>query len=63
LVFVLGGCIEKLINDVIRGYAIAFSCEIDNDAVAKHRLGQRGDIFQRDVWSAMNESASLCAED
>ena len=63
LVFVRGGDFEQAIDDVVGGDAVALGGEIHDEAMAKHRLGQCADIFERDVRPAVDESAGLCAED
>src|SRR6266566_331731 len=59
LVFV-GGCdIEQSVDNLVRGNAIAFGGEIDDQAMSQHGLGQRADVLQRDVWTAVDERAGL----
>ena len=59
LVFVRGGDFEQVIDDVIRRDAVAFGRKIDDQPVPQHGLGQRLDVFHRDVRPSTDQRAGL----
>ena len=46
LVFVRGGDVEQLVDEVVGRDAFAFGGEIHNEPMPQHRLGQGLDVFQ-----------------
>ncbi len=62
LVFVRGGGVDELVDDLIAGDAVAFRREIHDDAVAQHRLGEGSNVFERYVRPAINQRTGFRAE-
>src|SRR3954466_8511742 len=62
LVFVRRSDFEQAVDDVIGIDAIAFGGKIHHDAMAKHRFGERANIFERHMRTTMNKRAGLGPE-
>src|SRR4051794_4172642 len=59
LVFLGGGNVKQAIDNVVGRDSFAFGSEIQHQAVAQHRLGERLNILGGDVRATVQQRASF----
>jgi hypothetical protein len=62
LVFVCRGDFKQSVDDMVGRDAVALGGEINDEAMAEHRFGKCGDIFERDVRPAVHQGPGFGAE-
>src|SRR5690606_8193511 len=61
LVFLRGSHRQNTFDNIVRGNAIAFGGEIDDQPMAQDGLGKRLDIVRRNVGTPMQQRPGLAA--
>src|SRR6185369_443854 len=63
LVFVRGGNFKQAVDDVVRSDAVALGREVYDKAVRQDGLGALANVFEGDMGTAVNKSASIRTAD